>query len=118
MSEELRELTLVADLICDNNSVGCIDKTFFLVSSGAQPEAPVKGLDETLTEFLQELDAKIAERKLRVKNKDDFYKKAHMSLILLFVKPDGVSAKLKIPVEPLESIEHEEGEHGEPADSE
>lgn len=116
MSEEIKELTLVADLISNDKIVGCIDKTFYLLNSGTQTDAPTKGLDETLTEFLQELDAKIAEKNLRIKNRDAFYSEATMSLILLFVKPTGVSAKLKVPVEPVEEKEQVEEDSGEPSD--
>lgn len=118
MNEEIKELTIIAELIDSGKIIDRIDKTFFLLNSEEQNEAAPKGLDETLTEFLQELETKVAEKNFRIRNKDDFCNGAIMSLILFFAKPNGISAKLKVPVEPIEKTDQEEERNGESSDSE
>lgn len=83
MNEEVKELTVIAELMYSGKIVGSIDKTFFLLNSEEQNnEATPKGLDETLTEFLQELESKAAEKNLRIRNEDGFYNEVVLSLIL------------------------------------
>lgn len=107
MNEEIKELTIIAELTDSGTIVGCIDKTFFMVNSEQTENATPKGLDEILTEFLQELETKAAEKNFRIKKKESFYTSSLMSLLLFFTNPDGISAKLKVPVEPVEKVSEE-----------
>lgn len=118
MSDEIEELTIKANLTESDKVVGIVEKKFALMKSEEiENHVESKTLDETITEFLQEIETEAREKKLEIKNKEKFYTDSVMSLILFFIKPKADSATLKVPVQPLKEEESEEEENGKPTDN-
>jgi hypothetical protein len=112
MSKEAKEITLTAELTDNEEVVDRLDKMFFLVNSEEQKEIESNGLDETLTEFVQEIETMATDRNLAIKNKGELYTKALMSLVLLFADSKTDCATLRIPVEFLKGNDSEEANDG------
>ena len=121
MSDEIKELTIKAELIKSDKVVGRLEKKFTLLESEEiEDEVEPKTLDEIITEFLQEIEKEAKEKKLEIRDKDKFHVDSVMQLLLFFIKPDGNSATLKVPVQPLTEEgegEMEKEENGEPIDN-
>lgn len=118
MSDEIKELTIKANLIESDKIVSTVEKKFALIESPeTEDDVESRTLDETITEFLKEIETKAKEKKVEIKNKEKFYTDSVMSLILFFIKPKAASATLKVPVQPLEEKESEEEENGKSTDN-
>ena len=118
MSDEIKELTIKANLIESDKIVGTVEKKFALIESQeTEEDKESRTLDDTITEFLQEIETEVREKKLEIKNKEKFYTDSVMSLILFFIKPKADAATLKVPVQLLKEKKVEEEDNGKPTNN-
>jgi hypothetical protein len=118
MSDELNELSVKAELTLSDEVLETVEKKFFFLGTEeAEAEVEPKTLDETIADFLQEIETKAKEKGLEIENRDEFYTKSVTALILFFIKGKDRLATLNVPVQRAKQ-EPEVEENGEPAENE
>lgn len=116
MSDEINELTVKAELTLSDDILETVEKKFFFLGiEEAEDDAEPKTLDETITDFLQEIETKVHEKKLEIENRDDFYTESVMALLLFFIKGEGKLTTLRVPVQQVRQ-EVEVEENGDPTE--
>lgn len=105
---EISELKVKARLIEENREIATIEKCFGLVEIEEEKEdaeIPTKTIDETITEFLQDIEGK-AEELGRIVSKEELAR-ITASTILFLVKRSQEELILNIEVEKQEIEERE-----------
>lgn len=103
---EVSELLVKIRLTEKNREIATVEKCFGLVEIESEDEdaqIPSKTLDETITDFFQEIESKAQESGRVVKRKD--LAKAAASLILFLVKRSQPELTLDIEVQKQETEE-------------
>ncbi len=99
MSEQASELRITATLSDGKKEVATVEKIFGVLSQPAQPEQDEtenKSLDETVQEFLKEVETAASEKGYTVDK--ETLTEAAIKTILFLVKPTEAELKLVLPI--------------------